>query len=149
MYIYGFGSNNALYSARLPFIMFIFLLTPFNTRNCCSLNQISGWCCLLKCFFTKKCTLMLFCSQWNMKNFPSWVYFCFYSAFHWHYTVFLTQIISRLQKNADAKVVLSISCRQKWNLRRHLGSCTIWFKKCIQKCILAHALILIMMSKIW
>ena len=67
---------------------------------------------------------MLFFSQRNVKNFASWVYFCFYPAFHWHYTVFLTQIISRLQKNADAKVVLSISCCQKWNLRRHLGSCT-------------------------
>ena len=35
--------------------------------------------------------------------------------------VFLTQIISRLQKNADAKVVLSISCLQKWNLRRQFS----------------------------
>ena len=35
--------------------------------------------------------------------------------------VFLTQIISRLQKNADAKVVLSISRRQKWNLRRQFS----------------------------
>ena len=32
-------------------------------------------------------------------------------------TVFLTQIISRRQKNADAKVVLLISRRQKWNSR--------------------------------
>ena len=31
-----------------------FLLTPFNTKNCCSLNQISAWCCLLKCFLQKK-----------------------------------------------------------------------------------------------
>ena len=36
-------------------------------------------------------------------------------------TVFLTQIISRRQKNADAKVVLSISCRQKWNSRRQFS----------------------------
>ena len=78
--IHGFESNNALYSARLPFT--IFLLTPFNTRNCCSLNQISG-CCLLKWFSQKN--VMLFCSQWNVKNFPSWVYFCFYPAFHWHW----------------------------------------------------------------
>ena len=62
--------------------MFIIFLTPFNTRNCCSLNQISAWCCLLKCFLQKN--VMLFCSQWNVKNFPSWVYFCFYPAFHWH-----------------------------------------------------------------
>ena len=33
-------------------------------------------------------------------------------------TVFLTQIISRRQKNADAKVALSISRQQKWNSRR-------------------------------
>ena len=33
-------------------------------------------------------------------------------------TIFLTQVISRRQKNADAKVALSISRRQKWNLRR-------------------------------
>ena len=32
-------------------------------------------------------------------------------------SVFLTQIISRRQKNADAKLVLSISPRQKWNSR--------------------------------
>ena len=32
-------------------------------------------------------------------------------------SVFLTQIISRRQKNADAKVASSISRRQKWNLR--------------------------------
>ena len=29
--------------------------------------------------------------------------------------VFLTQIVSRRQKNADAKVPLSISRQQKWN----------------------------------
>ena len=34
-----------------------------------------------------------------------------------HTSVFLTQIISRRQKNADAKVALSISRRQKWNSR--------------------------------
>ena len=33
-------------------------------------------------------------------------------------TVFLTQIISRRQKNADAKVALSISRQQKWKSRR-------------------------------
>ena len=31
------------------------------------------------------------------------------------YTVFLTQIISHRQKNANAKVALSISLWQKWN----------------------------------
>ena len=35
--------------------------------------------------------------------------------------VFLTQIISRLQKSADAKVALSISRLQKWNLRRQFS----------------------------
>ena len=35
--------------------------------------------------------------------------------------VFPTQIISRRQKNADAKVVLSISRRQKWNSRRQFS----------------------------
>ena len=35
--------------------------------------------------------------------------------------VFLTQIISRRQKNADAKVVLSISRQQKWNLHRQFS----------------------------
>ena len=33
------------------------------------------------------------------------------------YSVFLTQIISRRQKNANAKVALSISRRQKWKSR--------------------------------
>ena len=37
------------------------------------------------------------------------------------YSVFLTQIISRRQKNADAKVALSISRRQKWNSRRQFS----------------------------
>ena len=40
-------------------------------------------------------------------------------------TVFLTQIISRRQKNADAKVVQLISRQQKWN------SCWQFSKKCI------------------
>ena len=52
-----FGSNNALYSARLRF-MFIFLLTPFNTGNRCSLNQMSSWCCLLKCLLQKQCNVV-------------------------------------------------------------------------------------------
>ena len=39
--------------------------------------------------------------------------------------VFQTQIISRRQKNADVKVVLSISHRQKWN------SCRKFSKNCI------------------
>ena len=37
------------------------------------------------------------------------------------FPVFLTQIISRRQKNADAKVVLSISCLQKWNLHQQFS----------------------------
>ena len=36
-------------------------------------------------------------------------------------TVFLTQIISRRLKNADAKVVLLISRRQKWNSPRQFS----------------------------
>ena len=40
-------------------------------------------------------------------------------------TVFLTQFISHWQKNADAKVVLSISHWQKWN------SCWQFSKNCI------------------
>ena len=35
--------------------------------------------------------------------------------------VFLTEIISRRQKNADAKFVLSISRRQKWNSVRQFS----------------------------
>ena len=36
-------------------------------------------------------------------------------------SVFLTQIISRRQKNADVKVALSISRRQKWKSRRQFS----------------------------
>ena len=36
-------------------------------------------------------------------------------------SVFLTKIISRRQKNADVKVVQSISRRQKWNSRRQFS----------------------------
>ena len=39
----------------------------------------------------------------------------------YHPSVMLTQIISRRQKNADAKVALSISRRQKWNSRRQFS----------------------------
>ena len=39
----------------------------------------------------------------------------------WDYPVFLTQIFSRRQKNADAKVALSISRRQKWKSRRQFS----------------------------
>ena len=61
----GFGSNNAFYS----FITFIFLLTPFSTTNCCFLNQISAWCCLLKCFLQKDCNVVLY-SKKHEKVFP-------------------------------------------------------------------------------
>ena len=37
------------------------------------------------------------------------------------YSVFLTQIISRRQKNANAKVALSISRRQKWKSHRQFS----------------------------
>ena len=35
--------------------------------------------------------------------------------------VFLTRILSCRQKNADAKVSLSISCQQKWNLHQQFS----------------------------
>ena len=41
-------------------------------------------------------------------------------------SVFLTQIISCQQKNADAKVALSISCQRKWNLRRQFSKISIF-----------------------
>ena len=75
VYIYGFGSNNALYSARRLFIMFIFLLTLFNTRNCCSLNQISAWCCLLKFFLQKMQCCFVVNETW--KTFPHEFIFVF------------------------------------------------------------------------
>ena len=54
--------------------MFIFLLTPFNARNCYSLNQISAWCCLLKCFLQK-----MYCCKVNetRKTFPHEFIFVF------------------------------------------------------------------------
>ena len=46
----------------------------------------------------------------------------FYPLFlMYSYTVFLTQIISCRQKNADVKAVLSISRQQKWNSRRQFS----------------------------
>ena len=41
--------------------------------------------------------------------------------YYYQYAVFLTQIISRQPKNADAKVALSISHRQKWKSRRQFS----------------------------
>ena len=48
-------------------------------------------------------------------------------------TVFLTQIISRRQKNADAKVVLSISRRQKWNSHRQISKNCIFPKGVVNR----------------
>ena len=44
----------------------------------------------------------------------------------WEEAVFLTQIISRQQKNADAKVALSISRRKKWKSRRQFSKSCIF-----------------------
>ena len=41
--------------------------------------------------------------------------------YYYQYAVFLTQIISRQPKNANAKVALSISHRQKWKSRRQFS----------------------------
>ena len=41
-------------------------------------------------------------------------------------SVFLTQIISCWQKNADAKVALSISRRHQWNLHRQFSKISIF-----------------------
>ena len=41
--------------------------------------------------------------------------------YYYQYAVFLTQIISRQPKNADAKVALSISHQQKWKSRRQFS----------------------------
>ena len=57
--IYGLGSNNALDSARLPFMMLIFLLTPFNTRNCCSWIKYQAGVAFIKVFLTKKWNVIL------------------------------------------------------------------------------------------
>ena len=51
----------------------------------------------------------LFCAIPAISNLIGMLLFTFISTS----TVFLTQIIPRQQKNADAKVALSISCQQK------------------------------------
>ena len=52
--VYGFCNNIALYSASLSFVMFIFLLTPFDTKG--SYYSESNLCLvlLIKVFFYKK-----------------------------------------------------------------------------------------------
>ena len=49
------------------------------------------------------------------------------------YAVFLTQILSSRQKNADAKVVLSISRRQKWNSHRQISKNCIFPKGVVNR----------------
>ena len=46
--------------------------------------------------------------------------------YYYQYAVFLTQIISRQPKNADTKVALSISHRQKWKSRRQFSESCIF-----------------------
>ena len=50
-----------------------------------------------------------------------YTYISIYLSIYIHTSVFLTQTISRWQINADAKVALSISHWQKWNLHRQFS----------------------------
>ena len=67
--MYGFCSNNALYSASIAFMVFIFLLTPFDAWIF-NLNKISAQCCSWKCFSQKK-HVKLFCSSLSLKKYLS------------------------------------------------------------------------------
>ena len=51
----------------------------------------------------------------------TYTYISIYLSIYIHTSVFLTQIISRRQINANAKVALSISRRQKWNSRQQFS----------------------------
>ena len=50
----GFWSNNALYSASLSFIMFIFLLTPSDAKDYYYFESNLSLVLLIKVFLTKK-----------------------------------------------------------------------------------------------
>ena len=62
---YGFCSSNALYSASLPFRMFIFLLTPFDTSDCYYFKINLSQVLLVKVLLTKKACNIVF---WSSKN---------------------------------------------------------------------------------
>ena len=70
--LYWHCGNNALYSASLLFI-FIFLLTPFNTRDCYYFksNLRLVCCCLLTCFLQKAGNL--FYNLLNVKIYLSYL----------------------------------------------------------------------------
>ena len=55
-----------------------------------------------------------------------YTYISIYLSIYIHTSVFLIQTISRWQINADAKVVLLISHRQKWNLHRQFSKKNIF-----------------------
>ena len=71
--IYEFCSNNALYSARISFIL-IFLLTLLYTKILNYLKSVAFKKNIQVCF-------LVFSTRRN--NLPSWVYFCVYPVFHW------------------------------------------------------------------
>ena len=52
--MYGFCSSNALYSARLLFRMFVFILTPFDTSDCYYVGLNLSLVLLIKVFFIYK-----------------------------------------------------------------------------------------------
>ena len=59
-------------------------------------------------------------ASYNIYTYIS-IYLSIYLSIYIHTLFFLTQIISRRQINADAKVALSISRRQKWNSHRQFS----------------------------
>ena len=80
--VYGFCSNNALYSAILSVTMFIFLLNPFNTWDCYYFETNINLMCHIKVLLMKKEYCFAVSETWR-NNFPSWVCFCVYLKFQW------------------------------------------------------------------
>ena len=74
--MHGFCGSNVLYSASLSFRMFIFLLTPFDTWDCCYFGSNLS----KKVVRIKK--HVIFFWKWR-NNFSAWVYFCVYPIFDW------------------------------------------------------------------
>ena len=67
--MYGFCNSKTLYWASLPFGMFIFFLTPFDTWDCYYFKSNLSLALLIKVLLIKK--------AWRNK-FATWVYFWVY-----------------------------------------------------------------------
>ena len=100
--MYGFCSNNALYSVSRSFAIFIFLLNLLNTWCCYNFESNLSFMWHMKVLLVKKeCNVVLKSSNHEEISFP-----------HWFIFVFTLYIIG---------VMLSKKCCRNWEVDSHIG----------------------------